>query len=72
MGIISETRQTTPEKEIVYVVDHKIGVRQIAIARKSINESKYKVGDTIESVAYRQGQIDMLDFFETQLSKGKI
>ena len=61
-----------PEAEVRYVVDPHMGQRQLEKIRRSIDKSKYKVGDTLESVAYRQGQQDVLDFIEKQIIGGKL
>lgn len=63
---------TTPEPEVRYVVDPQMGRRQIEQIRKHIDMTKYRVGDSIESVAYRQGQIDLLDMIERQILGGKL
>ena len=63
---------TRVETEVQYVVDPHMGKRQLEKIRRSIDKSKYKVGDTLESVAYRQGQQDVLDFIEKQIIGGKL
>lgn len=61
-----------PEPEVRYVVDPQMGRRQIEQIRKHVNMTKYRVGDPIESVAYRQGQIDLLDYIERQILGGAL
>ena len=61
-----------PKVEIVYKVDPQMGKRQLELIQKHVNRTKYKVGDKIETVAYRQGQADLFNFIETQLFGGKL
>lgn len=58
--------------EKVHVVDPQMGKRQLDIIRTHVNQKKYQLGDSIESVAYRQGQIDLFNFIETKLFGGKM
>lgn len=58
--------------KIQILVDPQFGKRQLALIDRHINRKKYQVGDSIESVAYRQGQIDLRNFIEIKLVGGKI
>lgn len=42
-------------------------MHDLKVLRKYCGTGKYKVGDTIESVAYRQAQLDLVNFIETRL-----
>ena len=68
--LIQLWRNAFPEPQIL--VDPHFGKRQIALIDKHINQKKYQVGDSLESVAYRQGQVDLLKFIDTKLIGGKI
>lgn len=61
-----------PQPAVRYVVEPQMGRRQIEQIRKFVDLTKYKVGDSIESVAYRQGQVDLIDFIEKQILGGKL
>lgn len=61
-----------PQPEVRYVVEPQMGRRQIEQIRKHVDMTKYRVGDSIESVAYRQGQIDLIDHIERQILGGKL
>lgn len=58
--------------EIKYVVDPQIGRRQVKQIREKIDTTKYRIGDSLESVAYRQGQMDLIDFIERSILGGKL
>lgn len=57
---------------IEYVVDPHMGQRQLDAIMKHVDKTRYKVGDPIESVAYRQGQLDLAEFINKQIIGGKI
>lgn len=40
---------------------------QMAQIRKYAATGKYKVGDPLESVAYRQGQLDLIEMIENRI-----
>ena len=61
-----------PVIEVRYVVDPQMGKRQLEQIQKHVNRTKYRLGDTIETVAYRQGQADLAHFIESQLFGGKL
>lgn len=61
-----------PEPEIRYVVDPHMGQRQMEKIMTHVDRTKYKVGDSLESVAYRQGQQDLADFINKQILGGKL
>ena len=58
--------------EVVHIVDPHMGKRQIEAIMKHVDQTKYKVGDSIESVAYRQGQIDLANYIARQIIGGKL
>lgn len=45
--------------------------RDLAIIKQYSDTKLYKVGDSIESVAYKAGQADLLSMIETKLVKPK-
>ena len=61
-----------PEIRVEYVVDPHIGKRQLEKIMNHVDRTKYKVGDTLESVAYRQGQMDLADYIAKQIIGGKL
>ena len=61
-----------PEAEVRYVVDPHMGERQLQAIKKHVSTSRYQVGDSIESVAYRQGQLDLCDFIHKQILGGRL
>lgn len=58
--------------EVEYVVEPHMGRRSIEKIRQLTDQTKYKVGDSLELVAYKQGQQDLLDLIEKQIIGGKI
>lgn len=58
--------------EIKYVVDPHMGQRQLEAIRKLVDTKKYRHGDTIEEVAYKQGQIDLVELIHKQIIGGKL
>lgn len=60
------------QTKVEYIVDPHMGKRQLDAIRKNVSETKYQVGDTIESVAYRQGQVDLMEFIEKRIIGGKL
>lgn len=57
---------------VEHVVDPHMGNRQLTQIQKYVDQTKYKVGDSIESVAYRQGQADLCDFIHKRIIGGKL
>jgi len=60
------------ETVVQHVVDPHMGQRQLVAIMKHVDQTKYQVGDSIESVAYRQGQIDLANFINKQIIGGKL
>lgn len=58
--------------KIKHVVDPHMGQRQLDMIMKHVDQTKYRVGDTIESVAYRQGQLDLAEFIKKQIIGGRL
>ena len=56
--------------EVQHIVDPHMGQRQIDDIMKKVDQTKYRVGDSIESVAYRQGQIDLAEFIRKHIIGG--
>lgn len=59
------------QDRVEYIVDPHMGKRQLDTIWSRINRKPYNVGDSIESVAYRQGQIDLFEFISKQILGGK-
>ncbi|MCP4342369.1 MAG: hypothetical protein GY799_26705 [Desulfobulbaceae bacterium] len=59
-------------EKVVHVVDPHMGQRQLNAIMKYVDQTKYQVGDSIESVAYRQGQADLALFIRKQIIGGKL
>jgi len=66
INLFRPTPHTVREPEVL-LDPHGIAGRQMVQIKKYCGTGKYKVGDTIESVAYRQAQLDLIDFIETKL-----
>jgi hypothetical protein len=45
--------------------------KDIQILRKHLPRLGYAKGDTLEDIAYRQGQTDMIDHIERYIIRGK-
>ena len=53
-------------------VDPRMGKKQLDQIKKAIDMKKYKIGDTLESVAYRQGKQDLFEYIEKNIMGGKL
>ncbi len=57
---------------VVYLKDpHGLIKRDLATIERFIKSKPYKVGDTLESVAYRQGQLDLYNLIRTKMVETK-
>lgn len=60
-----------PEPKRIHIVDPHMGERQLEQIMKYVDQTKYRVGDPIESVAYRQGQADLAEFIRKKIIGGR-
>lgn len=54
-------------KERIVKDPHGLIKRDIEVLRKYAGRGKYSVGDSLESVAYRQGQLDLIEMIEAKM-----
>lgn len=57
-----------PDPIVIYKKDpNGLLRRDMTLIKKYCGTGKYTVGDSIESVAYRQAQLDLINFIENRL-----
>lgn len=56
-------------KEVIIKCNHGLIQTDLERIKKVIDMSDYRVGDSLESVAYKQGQKDLIRFIETHLTR---
>jgi len=67
IALIVSTNTVTVTKEVVLKDPNGFITNDIVKLEQVIKPDNYVVGDSIESVAYRQGQVDVLSYITDKL-----